>query len=129
MGTWSIPLDVIARKAKGDIETIGRKITFELFYAVQLRSPVDTGRFRANWQFGAGKMADGIVDANDINGSIAAAQALKAVETPLGGIVYFTNNLPYAERLEYGYSDQAPQGMVRLTVRELESMVTKALAS
>jgi hypothetical protein len=30
-----------------------------------------------------------------------------------------TNGVPYIKRLEYGYSTQAPAGMVRVSMREL----------
>jgi hypothetical protein len=32
---------------------------------------------------------------------------------------YIQNNLPYAERLENGWSKQAPHGMVKITLYEL----------
>lgn len=129
MGSWSIPLDELARRANARIETVGRKITFELFNAIQLRSPVDTGRFRGNWQLGNGAMAEGIVESNDPSGSAASAEAAKALAIKLGGTVYFTNSLPYAQQLEYGYSKQAPSGMVRLTIRELRAIVNQALVA
>jgi hypothetical protein len=37
-----------------------------------------------------------------------------------GEIIYLTNSLPYARRLEYGWSKQAPAGMVRITVANFE---------
>jgi hypothetical protein len=40
-----------------------------------------------------------------------------------GSIFYLTNNLPYGERLEYGYSKQAPSGMVRITLAEYEKIL------
>ena len=40
---------------------------------------------------------------------------------------YLTNKLPYAQALEYGHSQQAPSGMVRVSARmalqELENAV------
>jgi hypothetical protein len=44
-------------------------------------------------------------------------------------VVWFVNNLPYAERIEYGYSKQAPEGMVRRHVAMWRRIVeTKARA-
>ena len=40
---------------------------------------------------------------------------LFAVKFKLGNLVYIQNNKPYAERLENGWSDQAPQGIYGLT--------------
>lgn len=124
---WSIPLERLAAKQKASVDTVARKATFALFNAVQQRSPVDTGRFRGNWQATQGAPAVGTTNATDPNGSKAQGEALKALSFPAGDTVYFTNNLPYARRLEYGYSRQAPAGMVRLSVREFSAAVKAAL--
>lgn len=129
MSGWSIPLDKLAAKAGADIETVGRKATFDLFKAVVMRSPVDTGRFRGNWFLSAGIANASTSGAPDKSGGSAISAASQALTTPLGGTVYFTNSLPYAVRLEYGYSKQAPSGMVRITVREFNQYVKAALKS
>lgn len=47
-----------------------------------------------------------------------------------GRAVFLANNLPYARRVEYGWSrKQAPQGMVRITFRKLKRQLKKALMS
>lgn len=84
------------------------------------------GRFRANWIISIGKPASRTLDeavidpsgGNTIGAGIEALTGYKA-----GPPVYITNSLPYAQRLEFGHSKQAPQGMVRLTVAELQSVV------
>lgn len=127
MSRWSIPLEQLARKANASVDRVGRQATFQLFNAVQLRSPVDTGRFRGNWQVTSGAPAPGVRNTTDPTGAIASTEAAKALSIPVGGVVYFTNNLPYARRLEYGYSRQAPAGMVRLSVREFDAAVKAAI--
>jgi len=37
-------------------------------------------------------------------------------------MVWITNNVDYIEKLEHGGSQQAPQGMVSVTVAELRTM-------
>ena len=37
--------------------------------------------------------------------------------------IYIQNNLPYANRLENGWSNQAPAGMVALTIAEVEAQM------
>ncbi len=37
------------------------------------------------------------------------------------------NNLPYAIALEYGHSDQAPGGMVRITQARFQQIVEEAI--
>lgn len=126
MSKWSIPIDRLAKKAGEDIEKVGRFATFQLFNAVQLRSPVDTGRFLGNWQFGKDTIPAGALSRLDTTGTLAQQEALRALSSPLGGVTYFVNNLPYARRLENGYSQQAPIGMVRISVREFSKYVREA---
>lgn len=122
---WSIPVATLAARAGLRVETVARKIVFELFKAVVLRSPVDTGRFRANWNVGVGAPDYTTTDVK--NPSATPFDA--ALNVKLGGLVCLSNGLPYARRLENGYSQQAPQGMIRLTVAELSQHINTALAS
>lgn len=127
MARWTIPLRKLAEQSKQDIEKVGRTATFQLFNAVQMRSPVDSGRFRGNWQFSKDVIPTGALSRLDTSGASAQQEAMRAMSSPLGGVVYFVNNLPYARRLEYGYSQQAPQGMVRISVREFKVYVREAI--
>lgn len=76
------------------------------------RTPVDTGRARANWFLAEGEPR------------IETKQST-APETPpkLSGntVIYLTNSLPYIVPLEYGHSKQAPFGMVRVSIAEVSA--------
>lgn len=139
----SFALDVAAfvARAKGKEALAVRKIVFDLGERLVMRSPVGDasywlsppppgyvgGRFRANWQYGFGVIPQGVTDATDAAGSATAGKIkTDAAQAPAAGIHYLTNNLPYARRLEEGYSRQAPQGVVALTVVEFESIVKGA---
>src|ERR1051325_1072980 len=101
------------KKAKKNPELVVRQVTIKLYSQIILASPVDTGRFRMNWQATYGSPATGILIGDDPSGGRAIARATNFVmNSPEWDEFRFTNNLPYAERLEYGYSRQAPQGMV-----------------
>lgn len=103
-----------------------RAITFELFRSVIQMSPVDTGRFRGNWQTTTGSPQDSIIPRLDPSGSSAIAEVF-AKAGGLGSVSYLANNLSYAERLEYdGWSQQAPNGMVRVSFARINSIVAKA---
>ena len=99
-----------------------RKIIFECFSGVVLMSPVDTGRFRGNWRPGLGSYPEGTVDTVDWSGGKTIAEIDREIESmPIDGRpIFLVNNLPYAQRLEYeGYSNQAPNGMVRVTLSRI----------
>lgn len=88
------------------------------------------GRFRGNWQLGIGSMPDGVLNRVDPDGGAVRAEIKAAIPAKAAGNVFWlANNLPYAERLENGWSTQAPTGMVGLTVREFQSVVNDQLAS
>ena len=85
-------------------------------------TPVDTGRLRGNWQASINVPKDNQLDVQDKSGSNATSAAESATaKLEIGDIFWFTNNLPYARRIEEGYSQQAPQGMLRRNVALLAS--------
>ena len=122
MGQW----DEIEAKTSEKLDLAVRKIALELFSRVILKSPVDTGRFRGNWQVAIGALPNGTLDLEDRTGqaTISAATA-RTAGVEAGDIIYLTNNLPYGPRLEEGYSQQAPAGMVALTIQEFQAIANE----
>lgn len=117
------------KKAKRNPELVVRQITIKLYSQIILASPVDTGRFRMNWQVSNTNPATGILIADDPSGSRAIGRMTHYVTTsPEWENFCFTNNLPYAEKLEFGSSQQAPQGMVRVTVSRFQRLLDEAAA-
>lgn len=123
--SWSIPLDRLAAKVGKDMETVVRKSTFDVWRAVVVRSPVDTGRFKGNWNASFGSPDTSTTFSTDAGRG--ALEAARALTLPVGGVTYFSNGLPYASKLEYGYSQQAPAGMVRVTAQEFSDYVSRAV--
>lgn len=119
----------IIERAGQRAEHVVRASALGLGASIVRRSPVDTGRFKGAWAYGAGSINTGTnfpldKDGGGTTGRIAAdLQSWKPGQT-----IYLTNSLPYAYRLEHGWSQQAPSGMVRLAVLEFESQVRKAAA-
>lgn len=115
--SFTVNLQQLTERTKKRTDQVVQKITMELFRSVIVKTPVDTGRARGNWQCSVGALPAGVKqDATDSTGAQAiSAAAEKVNKTPAGNIVYLANNLPYIRRLEYGYSKQAPGGMVRVS--------------
>ena len=89
------------------------------------------GRFRGNWQVSFEVGESGVLDLIDPRGTSAKASGTQVIEQfQIGvGSIWMMNNLPYGPRLEYeGWSDQAPAGMVRISVTELQTFVNIAVA-
>lgn len=84
------------------------------------------GRFRGNWQVTFDRPAVGAIDRVDKAGTATLAagrEVLAHYDSGEYGSIWFTNNVPYAKRLEYGWSKQAPAGIVRVVAAEINSKV------
>lgn len=121
-----------------------QKMALDALKGVVLKSPVGFppkwtrpapkgyvgGQFRGSWQLSVGLPGKGITGQSRPGtvGDGAAEQAVSEAKTLMTDLqpyqtVYIVNGLPYAERLENGWSEQAPLGMVALTVQELQNVV------
>lgn len=110
-------------------EKVVRGTLIDLAQKVIVRSPVDTGRFRNNWNSSINTPNSATTTTADASGSKAKAQSVNTIKKmDMGSTFYMTNNLPYAKRLEFGYSDQAPNGMVRITVAEFQNAINREAA-
>lgn len=136
MGGFALKVSNWAAAQETRADELVRQVVLDIYQRIVVRSPVDTGRFRNNWQIGVGAPANGTFGAprgkvgqdgagrwRDQAGRFARAPTAAMVSLPGAGHRYFiTNNLPYARRLEYGWSKQAPEGMVRITVAEFDGI-------
>ena len=85
-----------------DIEGQFTALVGETFEQIQRRTPVDTGNARSGWT----------IERLEGNG-----------ET----VWKITNSVGYAVYLEYGWSKQAPAGMLRVSLLELEQRLVRAV--
>ena len=109
--------DFIEKKAPESAEKTVRKIVLAGGGMLIKASPVKDGFFRANW-YPATNAISTEVNATQKNAKLRQPLAFK-----LGDMVTWANNMPYAKRLESGWSKQAPQGIVAPTKRRLENML------
>lgn len=126
MGGFSDSIGRFNEKTHKSLEDVTRKAFLLLSSRVVRRTPVLSGRLRANWQTGLNSMPSGTVDST--SGSLAMASAAnKAKGLIIGSRLYLMNNLPYAKVIEEGHSTtKAPQGMVRISVAEWKNIVELA---
>lgn len=124
--SFALELAKFAEKAGKRADVAVGEVVANIAAAVDARSPVDTGRFRANWNYGLG--------APDLSTSMSTAPALGRIvaeipEQASGKVHFISNSLPYAQRLENGWSKQAPAGIVSRTVVEFQSFIDDAVAT
>lgn len=114
-----------------------RTVALAVLRGVVLKTPVDTGRARGNWQILVGRTNETEVSGTTTSTTLKSGDVkttFKPQKTPLqnaseelrtpirflGEVIYVFNNVPYINRLENGHSKkQAPRGMVKLTLNEI----------
>lgn len=93
---------------KGLLQAV-QTIALDLDGRIKEKTPVDTGAARASWHVSVGS-----VEYRDVGDNSAIARMTEP------DTVYITNAMEYASALENGHSQQAPQGMVALSIAEVE---------
>lgn len=127
-GSFAESLAAFAERTKEAIDDVFREVVIEIGTSVIRLSPVDTGRFKGNWQFTVGAPSNQSVDTFDKAGHETIATLVAEVsKLEAGQVAYIVNNMVYGVPLEYGHSDQAPAGMVQITLARFQQIVEEAI--
>lgn len=121
--TWSKPPTGFIPVVESEVSKTQRAVALQALTGVVERSPVDEGRFRSNNILSVGRPFTQQTN-DDTNtapqgsrvgqGYTEGVKRLADIKTPYT-IIFIQNNLPYSERLEAGYSGQAPTGVYSVT--------------
>lgn len=126
--SFSLQIREFVETVRAREDEVIRKLALDILSSVVRMSPVLTGRFRGNWQVGLNAPVTGQLQRLDKSGAVAIASGSTMIaKARAGGVIYLSNNLPYARRLEYGWSKQAPAGMVRITLARFQTMLNSAV--
>lgn len=140
--SFSLQIAEFIAKTKADMDKVTRATVMKIDGRLVERSPAGDasywknpppkgytgGRFRGNWQASIGSPASGALDVIDKDGSATLAAHASVISVAKAGqVFYLVNNLPYAQRIEKGWSRQAPIGVVALTVVEFQTIVDDAI--
>lgn len=120
-------LGSFASRQEVNLSTVVKGAIFRVGSEITAMSPTDKGTFKANWMVGVGDVNLSTVDSSSRDSLGIMNTRLGGFQ--MGGVFYYSNNLPYAMFLEFGGSDQAPQGMVRLTARNIQIYVNEEIAN
>ena len=137
--SFSVDLSELVRKTNLKLESTVKRIVAGVAESVIEMSPVGDasywqsppppgyigGRFRGNWDYGFNQAPQAQFESIDPSGQVSQSRVMKGLggKTMVGNVHYIVNNLPYAKALEDGWSRQAPQGMVGLTVLRFQQVV------
>ncbi len=140
--TFAADLERFTLKVKGLTDEVIADTVKGIAYKLDERSPVGDGKywkspppkgyvgghFRANWQLGIDHLPTQEIAGVDPDGERTREQISASIPGDAAGKIYYlANNVPYALRIEDGWSHQAPQGLVGLTVTEFQSIVDQAV--
>lgn len=146
MAQWTMDLNKYVKKTKTQISEVRTAYAYALYSSIVRKTPVGTppddpvgGRARANWQIQPGRPATGTLDkTRKTPMPISSMPKVEGDES-----IFISNNLDYIEKLEYGgypknpkggngktingYSKQAPEGMVGVTLANNENIFNAAV--
>ena len=126
MSTFSVDLANFGQTAIDNAERITRKVVFDIHSRIVRRMPVDTGRARANTQISINTLPSGSTLEVDVTGHATIASGDRELSRfELGDTAFIYNNVEYILALEYGSSDQAPQGMFRISFEEIAGQLQR----
>jgi len=140
MSQWSLDLEKWAAQQKTKMEDVRRYFAFAMYAKIVMRTPVDKGGARQNWLVTLNNQTSEVVAANRghyLDKGKAIIDSAKGDEK-----IIFQNNLPYIEKIEYGgygpksptgktvngFSKQAPQGMLGISMLEAGATLTEAIS-
>ena len=136
---FKLDIAAFAKKAGERADDAVRKSMIDLGRSLVLMSPVGNpdlwktkyppkhyvgGTFRRNWQYGVDQEPNGIIEGTDAGGEATIAGLSAAITSGpgIGHTLYLSNALPYAMRLEFGWSTQ-----VRITAERWGEFVAGAV--
>ena len=115
-----IPLAQIGDYIEKRMEQLLRVVVLDVDTRCKMESPVDTGRFRMSWQVGENAAPGGQMPEGNYP-NMPALTRLNYNKETLGNVYSVHNNLPYAEPLANGTSNQAPAGWVQLIAKDAQT--------
>ena len=124
--SFSLDIGNWVEKTAANVAERNEMVMLALMRGIIMETPVLEGRLRGNWIASKGKPSRQTRKRPDKTGRPTISRAKNFVERQdlsKDFDIYFTNNLPYAHRIEYdGWSrEKAPTGMVRNNLTRIAS--------
>lgn len=123
--TWQgiKPTD-FALKMVEESEDHVKKVATVGLQSVITMSPVMDGAYRGNHRVSLNSEDHAYSEyTQDLNGSGTLMKgSFEIAKLKLGDVIYIQNNLPYAVRLENGWSDQAPMGVYSIAYMNMRTV-------
>lgn len=122
MADFGKEMRAIAKRMNKRVEDVAAETLIDTFTAIIERTPVDTGRLQGEWQTTLETPA--AATAGQRGKAQVTLEVISTIDEP--DLYFFTNNMPYALRIEYGWSRvKAPEGMVRVSIAETQKTLRR----
>lgn len=115
---WANGPDFVVGHLQGVVRKRKLQVARQIFNGFVMRTPVDTGSARASWRVSLGA-PDTSITVNNTRGVALPPPSFPLTDVPAYSKLYISNATPYIIKLEYGWSKQAPAGMMRVTLAGL----------
>lgn len=135
MSNFTDQIKKFAISSHEDAKKIIEKVRVDVSESVINKTPLDTGFARGNWQSNIGSPIKSEITRFDREAGfaptsgdgISVREAIETASKDIDKDFYITNNAEYIRNLEFGGSNQAPRGMVRITVADFQNIVADAV--
>lgn len=124
---WSKTAKKNLAKQQERLERIHRAAMFRVAAQTDVRSPVDSGRFISNWIGAYGSINRETFDSTTRDSVGEVNVYLRGTPVKNHNVFYYTNSLPYAQRLAEGWSARASAGWIRVIARQFPRYVRDAI--
>lgn len=108
---WSNPLSGFARQVERDLSDRQKAMTLYALQQLILHSPVSTGAYRGSHFVTVGSRDTSAVPNHAPGDAERQAEMLLSADSKPFKQVFIQSNIIYGERIESGWSGQAPQGV------------------
>lgn len=127
--TFRLEIDRWVSKVKVDMDEAFRGLALEVARRIINRTPVASGNAKGNWVAAVNAAPPRGDGPDDTDGAATLARIAAVIATAkVGDVIYISNNADYAHALEWGASDKAPSGMVRVTLVEAQAIAGQVVA-
>ena len=124
MAKWTLDIGQYAKKQEQKLLDVRKMFVFALYNSITTKNPVDTGRSRANWNVSENEPDYTTFENKDKHYELKYNNVEQLpINAKSDESLFIANALPYIRRLEYGYSKQAPNGMVGVTLAGADNLL------
>jgi len=123
LSSFDVQLKKFAALIGAEVGKVRDKVGVEIYRGLIMDSPVDQGRFRASWNMHY-VTPDTEVKPEGEHGM----PSVPVISSPFPfEALFITNSLPYAVRLNEGWSKQAPKNFVENNVQKAQQSILSML--